>query len=138
MRTQSCHFIFSFYVVLYLHCFFSFVFPSAILVWWSSIIFFFPLFFNVSYLCSKFMFYGYHKVCIKYLIDKIVLFILIASVLHLPVKVLSFSSFMSCCLKLSHFMLWICYLIEVAIVIFTAVFPLIIKLELSVKQSILI
>ena len=45
-------------------------------------IFLFPLFY-VLCLCSRFMFHGYHELCIKYLMDKIIVFLLIAPYLHL-------------------------------------------------------
>ena len=52
------------------------------------------LFFFASCLCCTFMFYGYHEVCIEHLINRIVLFLLIASYLHLPIHFPPFSSFL--------------------------------------------
>ena len=51
----------------------------------------FPLFLCFVSL-FRFLLCGYHEVCIKHLIDKIVLFLLIASCLHFPIQVPSFSS----------------------------------------------
>ena len=64
------------------------LFLSAILVWWFSVIFLsissFFFFFNVSCLCSRFLFCGHREVCIKCLIGKIIL-LLVVSYLHLPI-----------------------------------------------------
>ena len=70
-------------------------------------------------------FCGYHEVCIKYLINKIALCMLIASYLHLPIQVCPFPPPLSCssCLKWCPFMLWVCYQTEVALVVFTAFSP---------------
>ena len=43
--------------------FFSFVSLSAFLIWWLTMMFFSLPFLFVSYLCSRFRFYGYHEVC---------------------------------------------------------------------------
>ena len=74
--------------------------------------------FVVSFLHSRLMFCGYHKVCIKQLIDKIILFLLIASYLHLSIWVLSFSSspFLFLLSQILLLMLCVCYQIEAAIV----------------------
>ena len=53
---------------------------------------FLSFFFFVSYLCPRLTSYGYHKVYIKYLADKGVLFLLASSCLHLSMQVPSFSS----------------------------------------------
>ena len=75
--------------------------------------------FSVSFLfvsCpwSRFLYCVYHDICIKHLINNIVLFLLIAS-LHLCLQVLSFS-FVSL-LQIFSFLLCICYQMKVAIVI---------------------
>ena len=72
MRTRYCYFIFCFLISI---ASFFLVFLSAILTWWlysmsSSV----PFFFNVLYLCSRFMFCGHHEVHIKHIVDKIVFF----------------------------------------------------------------
>ena len=61
--------------------------------WFGGFLWFFFSFllFYVYCLCSRFMFCGYHEVCIKRLVDKMVLFLLIASYLHLPIGFLTFS-----------------------------------------------
>ena len=53
----------------------------------------FPLFINVSCLCSRFTFCGYREVCTKHLTEKMVLFLLITSYLHLSIQAPSFPSF---------------------------------------------
>ena len=57
----------------------SLVFLSAIFVWVFLGYFSHFLLFCVSCLCSRCMFCGHHEICIKRLIDKIVLFLLTAS-----------------------------------------------------------
>ena len=61
--------------------FLVFLYAFSSLVVFSDI--FLSFLFSRLYLCSRFMFYGYHEFCTKYLTDKIVLFLKIASYLHL-------------------------------------------------------
>jgi len=62
------------------------MFLYAILVGWPSMMIFLFLLFYILHLFSRLTFCGYRGVCIKYLIDKIVLFLLlIASYPHLPI-----------------------------------------------------
>lgn len=89
---------------------FSLCFCLSILIWRFYMMFFsVSSFFNVSCLCSRFFFCGYHEVCIKCLIDKVVLFLLIASHVHLSLQVAFFSlpPFSFCCHKLSFSTLWV-------------------------------
>ena len=51
---------------------FFLVFLSAILTWWlCSMSSSFSFFFNVSYLCSRFMFCGHHEVHIKHIVVQV-------------------------------------------------------------------
>ena len=86
-----------------------------------SVSFFF--FLNALCHCSRFVFCYYYEVSRKHLIDNIVLFLLIASYLHLPIWILffPFPLWGLYCLKLSPFILWVCYQVEVAIVIFAII-----------------
>ena len=54
------------------------------------------LFFNVLWICSRVMVCGYYEFCIKRLINNMVFSLMLASYLHLPTWIPSFSS--------SHFM----------------------------------
>ena len=70
-------------------------FPCASVCHFSLLVLhnvFLSFLFFVSYLCSRFIAYGYHEVYIKCLTDKIVLFLLTSSYLHLSRQVPSFSS----------------------------------------------
>ena len=76
---------------------------------------------------SRFMFCGYHLLCIKLLIDKIFLF----STGSISPSFVCKGSIFSClphlcfyCLKLPLFMLWAYYQIEVAMVVFIEFSPL--------------
>lgn len=71
-----------------------FIFSCASVCYFSFVVFFygflhFFIFFYVSYFSSGFLFCGYHAVCMKCLIDKILLFLLIAFYLHSPIQILS-------------------------------------------------
>ena len=88
-----------------------FPFPYYSVCYFSLVVFydaFLSFIFYVSHLFSRFRFCSYHEVC---LIDKIVLFVLIAFYLHLPIQVLSFSSspFMFLLPQSILFYLWVCY-----------------------------
>ena len=87
VRTQCCPFVFYFLVALYFGCFFFPVFP---LLQFDSFLwgFLFPL--KDFCVWSIFIFCCFHEVCIKHLIDKIVVFLLKASYPHLHLS----SSFM--------------------------------------------
>lgn len=107
-----------------------FPFPCYSVCYFSLVVFydaFLSFIFYVSCLFSRFMFCSYHEVC---LIDKIVLFLLLAFYLHLPIQVLSFSSspFMFLLPQSILFYLWVCYKIKVATVISTAFFSLLVIL----------
>ena len=87
------------FYLLFSDCFVSLFFfveflLTSLCCWFSMMICLVSLFLNVLCLCSRFLFCGYHEVCI----DKVVLFLLITTLLHLPVRfiisVLPFSKFL--------------------------------------------
>ena len=99
----------------YLYFFFH-VCLSAILIWWFSINFSVFSFFYTSCLCSRFMFCGEKVVYKESFMDKIVFYLLLSFYFHFLYKFHAFPlPFLCCCLKLSLFMLWVCYQIKVPI-----------------------
>lgn len=112
--------VYCFLVGLYLHCFFFLCFCHFNVMVFYDVSLGFPFFlnFNVLSLCSRFVFCDYHEVCVKHLIDKVILLILISFYLHLPTWVLpfSFSTFMFLFPQITpFFLLRVCCQIEVAI-----------------------
>lgn len=123
VRSYYCHCIFCFLIVLHILFVFFFVF-----VCYFSLLVFFNVFFTVlyvSYLCSRFLFSGYHETYIKCLINKIVFIFLITSQFLLPTQVSFFPSFSFIFLLkiVNFFMLYVHYQIKVTLAMFNA-FPL--------------
>ena len=91
MRTKHWHFIFSFFFsgcILYFFPCVS-IWNAGLVVFYNDFLSFIFFMFRVS----GFLFCGDYGACTKHLIDKIVFILLIASYLHLPIRVPSFSSF---------------------------------------------
>ena len=99
-----------------------FLFPCTSVCHFDLVVFYeiflsFLFFFYISCLCSRFMFCGEKVVYKESFMDKIVFYLLLPFYLHFlykfhpfPLPLLCF-----CCLKLSLFMLWVCYQIDVPI-----------------------
>ena len=133
MRTYTAPLPFTFLLLSVTFYLFFLVLLSAILLWWLLCFSQFPLFFffNVLCHCFRFMLCGYHEAYIKYLIDKILLFMLrliLSSLTYMDPIIFLFL----CSGVVSNYSFLCCSFFfnqtEVAIAIFFLLFPLLVML----------
>ena len=75
--TYLCHLVNCFLIVFYFHCFFFPLSLSTLVDWLFSMVVCLVLLLCLLWIYSRLLYYGYHGVYIKHLIDKTVHFKLI-------------------------------------------------------------